>query len=52
MLGHALIVEAGRPTPRACEGTLVARILGMAAFLPEGDPLRALADATLLELPA
>ena len=43
---HALMAEAGLPTARTRRATLAARMLGTAASLPEGEPLRALADAT------
>ena len=42
---HALMAEAGLPTARTRRATLAARMLGTAASLPEGEPLRALADA-------
>ena len=43
---HALMAEASLPTVRTRQATLAARMLGTAATLPEGEPLRALADAT------
>ena len=43
---HALMAEAGMPTAHTRRAALSARMLGLAASLPEGDPLRALADAT------
>ena len=42
---HALMAEAGMPTARARREVLSARMLGLASSLPEGDPLRALAEA-------
>ena len=42
---HALMAEAGMPTARVRREVLSARMLGLASSLPEGDPLRALAEA-------
>ena len=46
---HALMTEAGMPTARVRREVLSARMLGLASSLPEGDPLRALAEPALTE---
>ena len=43
---HALMADTGLPTARTRRATLAARMLGTAASLPEGEPLRALAEET------
>ena len=43
---HALMAEAGLPTAQSRRRVLAARMVGLAASLPPGDPLRDIGDAT------
>ena len=43
---HALMAEAGLPTAHTSRDTRAARVLALAHSLPEGDPLRVLAEAS------